>query len=82
MTIRDDHDECDATHESKRRRGTLRSPLRFIHYPSPRLASNPPEVELYQERIKDLPHGFKRWKNSMHWGRVKSKREAIEALVG
>ena len=47
-----------------------------------RIGSNPPPEELYQERIKDLPHGFKQWNLSMHWGRVKSKREAIQSILG
>jgi hypothetical protein len=32
--------------------------------------SNPPQQDLYQERLRELPHGFKRWHMSMHWCRL------------
>ena len=44
--------------------------------------SNPPPPDLYSERLQDLPSGFRRWKVSMHWGRIKSRREAIQTLLG
>ena len=44
--------------------------------------SNPPPADLYSERLQDLPSGFRRWKVSMHWGRIKSRREAIQTILG
>ena len=44
--------------------------------------SNPPPADLYSERLQDLPSGFRRWKVSMHWGRIKSRREAIQTIIG
>jgi len=32
--------------------------------------SNPPQQDLYQERVRELPRGFKRWHMSMHWCRL------------
>jgi hypothetical protein len=44
--------------------------------------SNPPPAEVYRERVNDLPSGFKKWNVSMHWGRIKTRKEALQAILG
>lgn len=44
--------------------------------------NNPPPEEVYQDRVNDLPRGFKKWNVSMHWGRIKTRKEALQAILG